>query len=79
MNTHAHPSLHLLRAAAVAVLFAAPAVLASPPTQVKVVASQRRNDLTAGGSSQRIGVLRQQQRTQRLIEKQAQAAESKKK
>ncbi len=60
-------------------MFGSFAVFASPPPQVKVVASQRRNDLTAAGSPQRIGMLRQQQRTQRMIEKQTQAADSKKK
>ncbi len=54
-------------------------VSAAPPPQVKVVAAQRRNDLTAAGSPQRIGMLRQQQRTQRMIEKQTQPAGSKKK
>lgn len=43
------------------------------------MAFQRRIDLTAGGSFQRIGMLSQQQRTQRLIEKQALASGSKKK
>lgn len=60
-------------------MFASLAVSAAPPPQAKVVASQRRNDLTAGGSFQRIGMLRQQQRTQRVIEKQALAPGSKKK
>ena len=71
--------MHLFRAAAVVVMFAATSIPAAPPPQVKVVAAQRRNDLTANGSFQRIGMLRQQQRVQRILEKQTQAADSKKK
>ena len=60
-------------------MLVAPTIPAAPPPPVKVVPSQRRNDLTAGGSAQRIGLLRQQQRVQRMLEKQTQAADSKKK
>ena len=79
MNPYGHSLSHLLRAATVVFMFAASALCAAPPPQVKVVAAQRRNDLTAGGSAQRIGMLRQQQRIQRMLEKQTQAADSKKK
>ena len=79
MNTLDHSLSHLLCPATVVFMFAASALSASPPPQVKVVASQRRSDLTASGSAQRIGMLRQQQRTQRMLEKQTPAADSKKK
>ena len=79
MKTLAYSSLRLLRAAALTVVFISFTASAAPPPQVKVVAAQRRNDLTAAGSSQRIGMLRQQQRVQRMIEKQTQAPGSKQK
>jgi len=79
MKNHAPLPWPLLSLGAVVLLSASFTVSASPPPHVKVVLSQRRIDLTAGGSSQRIGMLRQQQRTQRMIEQQAQARGSKKK
>lgn len=79
MKNHAPLPWPRLTLGAVAVMFASFPVSAAPPPQAKIVASQRRNDLTAGGSFERIGLLRQQQRTQRLIEKQAPASGSKKK
>ena len=79
MNTLDHPLPHLLRAGTVVFVFAASALSAAPPPHAKVIASQRRNDLTAGGSAQRIGMLRHQQRTQRMLDKQTPAADSKKK
>lgn len=42
---------------------------AGPPRHSQVVAAQKRNDLTAGGAAHRIGMLRQQRRVERLIEK----------
>lgn len=79
MKNHAPFPWPRLSLSAVAVILATFTVSASPPSHVKVVASQRRIDLTASGGSQRIGLLRQQQRTQRMIEKQAHSPESKKK
>ena len=79
MKTLDHSLPLLLRAGTVLFVFAASALFAAPPPHAKVIASQRRNDLTAGGSAQRIGMLRQQQRTQRMLEKQTPAADSKKK
>ncbi|MCX6848553.1 MAG: hypothetical protein NTY98_06510, partial [Verrucomicrobia bacterium] len=78
MRKLASPPWPLLSQGAAAVICASFTLSAAPPPQAKVVVSQRRIDLTAGGSFQRIGMLRQQQRTQRMIEKQAQAAASKK-
>lgn len=79
MKIHGHPSLRLIHAGAITVMFAAHAVPAAPPPQVRVMESQRRNDLTAGGSFQRIGMLRQQQKARRMLEKQTHAAAAKKK
>ena len=79
MRKQAPPPWPLLCLGVVAVMFASSSVSSAPPPQAKVLASQRRNDLTAGGSFHRIGMLRQQQRTRRMIEKQAQAPGSKKK
>lgn len=74
------PFARLLHAGAVVVIGGiCTTVSCAPPAHVKVVASQRRSDLTAGGSAQRVGMLRQQQRTQRLIEKQTQSGGFKKK
>jgi hypothetical protein len=79
MNTLGHSTSLLLRAGSLIFMFAASTLTAAPPPQAKVIASQRRTDLTAGGSAQRIGMLRQQQRVQRMLEKQTPAAGSKKK
>jgi hypothetical protein len=79
MKNHATLPWPRLSLGAAVVMLASFTVSASPPPHVKVVASQRRIDLTAGGIRQRVGMLRQQQRTQRMIEKQAQAPGSKKK
>lgn len=64
MKNHAPIPWPQLSLGAIAVTLAFFTVSASPPPLVKVAASQRRIDMTAGGSFQRIGMLRQQQRTQ---------------
>lgn len=73
IKNHARLPGPLLGLGVFAVTFASFTVSAALPPRAKIVASQQRNDLTAGGSFQRIGMLHQQQRTRRMIEKQAPA------